>query len=157
MSVRTKGWRLVAGQFILIALNVIIPGDPDASRSPALGTAVFWVGVVALLVAFINLGKSLTAHPEPLESATLKVSGMYRIVRHPIYSALLLMLLGSGLHAPSALRWLMFLMLAGLLFFKARWEETLLRARYPEYAAYAQRVPMLVPGAKLFSGRRKGA
>jgi protein-S-isoprenylcysteine O-methyltransferase Ste14 len=149
MSVRRKGWLLVAAQFVLIGLNVVIPGDPDASHSPALGTALFWIGIAALLWAFATLGKSLTAHPEPLQAAKLKVTGMYRIVRHPIYVALLTILLGSGIHAPSALRWLMFLMLAGLLFYKARWEESLLRAKYPDYAEYPQLVPMFVPGLKL--------
>lgn len=156
MDVRRKGWLLVGAQFLLIGLNLVVPGDPDASHSPELGIAIFGLGAVGLVLAFINLGTALTAHPEPLAKATLKVNGMYRIVRHPIYTALLLMLLGSGLRAPSALRWLMFLVLAALLVYKARWEETLLRARYPDYEAYAERVPMLVPFWRI-SGGRKGA
>lgn len=145
MNVRVRGWVFVSAQFALIALSVLAPGSAENSPNVALARVLFVAGGIGLVVAFINLGSSLTAHPEPLARAALKVHGLYRFVRHPIYAALILLMLGSTLLAPSGMRWLAFGALVALLIFKARWEETLLRKRYPEYAEYAMRVPMLVP------------
>ena len=145
MTNRVRGWLFVAGQFALIGLSLALPGDHTESLARASSQVVFFAGAIALVTAFVQLGSSLTAHPEPLAKATLKVHGLYRVVRHPIYSALILLMLGSTGMAPSLWRWVTLLALTILLFFKARWEESLLQQRYPDYAQYALRVPMLVP------------
>ncbi len=74
-------------------------------------------------------------------------SGPYGLVRHPIYTGLLLAIIASVL-----LRGTLAAVLGGLLvligiLIKARLEETALRAELGSaaYDAYARRVPMLVP------------
>jgi len=51
-------------------------------------------GVLLGVIAGARLGGSLTPSPIPRESGELTTSGVYRFVRHPIYSALLLVGLG---------------------------------------------------------------
>jgi protein-S-isoprenylcysteine O-methyltransferase Ste14 len=72
------------------------------------------------------------------------------VTRHPIYSGLLGMLLGTTLLGGMG-RWLV-LVAVGLILFevKIRMEEQLLLATFPdEYPGYRQRVPQLVPGLHL--------
>ncbi len=69
------------------------------------------------------------------------------VTRHPIYSGLLGMLLGSTLFGGTG-RWIV-LVAVGLIMFEAkiRLEERLLLATFPdEYTAYRRQVPQLVPG-----------
>ena len=54
------------------------------------------VGAVLCLVAvgfgwrgFVTLGNNLTAFPKPLDDGQLVITGVYAIVRHPIYTAVL--------------------------------------------------------------------
>lgn len=72
--------------------------------------------------------------------------GPYRFVRHPIYSAMLLMLLGAAV-VDGRLTWFIFLAvaIAGLTI-KARSEERLLTKHFPEaYPAYRRRTKAIIP------------
>lgn len=78
-------------------------------------------------------------------------SGPYGLVRHPIYTGLLMAILTSVLLNGTLLGVIGGLvMLAGMVT-KARLEEAVLRRQLGEgaYDAYASRVPMLVPFARL--------
>jgi protein-S-isoprenylcysteine O-methyltransferase Ste14 len=81
---------------LLVAFFTADPGDhwaaPDwmDGAARALGTA----GLGVLILAAANLGRSLTAMPNPAERATLKTTGLYRFVRHPLYTGLLALVLG---------------------------------------------------------------
>jgi len=100
MSDKTKGNFLVAAQFGLLAALVFIPRQICLPAN-ALAFGLNLVGLIFLLAGFAvlaiglsGLGKSLTAHPVPMESSKLVTTGVYRLVRHPIYSGLLLIGLG---------------------------------------------------------------
>ncbi len=101
-------------------------------------------GMLALRGAW-DLRPSLSPFPRPIDGAPLVESGVYRLVRHPIYSGLVLAGLGWGVLSGSILA----LLAAGLLFVlfaaKSRREETWLREAHPGYAAYAARTKRLVP------------
>ena len=83
--------------------------------------------------------------PAPKAGSSLVTTGIYARVRHPLYASTLALALGWTLwwHSPFAL--LLTLALAGLLRFKAGFEESCLRRQFPDYAAYAQRVPRFFP------------
>lgn len=91
------------------------------------------------------LGAALRAHPAPATEATLHTDGPYRWVRHPIYSGVLLAAAGASAAAGTWRALGAFAALVGLLQVKARYEERLLRARFPGYEAYAARTPRFVP------------
>jgi protein-S-isoprenylcysteine O-methyltransferase Ste14 len=78
-------------------------------------------------------------------------SGPYRLIRHPIYTSMLCMLLGTGLLLVTPLT----LLLPSLLFFvtgteiRVRIEEKLLAAQFgDEFLEYRRRVPAYIPFLK---------
>jgi protein-S-isoprenylcysteine O-methyltransferase Ste14 len=76
----------------------------------------------------------------------LRTSGPYAVTRHPIYTGLLGMLLGSTL-LDGVGRWIV-LVPVGLVVLgsKLRQEEQLMLATFPdEYPLYRRRVPALLP------------
>ena len=107
----------------------------------ALGSA--WLGAASIR----TLGKQWSLQARITQDHDLITTGPYRFVRHPIYTAMLGLLLATGLafSRPVGLG-------AGLLTFLAgtalriRVEERLLRATFGEtYDAYARQVPAVVP------------
>ena len=84
--------------------------------------------------------------------------GPYAITRHPIYTGLLAMLLGTLLVSGGGLWIVPFPVALILLEFKIRIEERLMTAEFPEeYPYYRQRVPQLAPGLRLVTGHRAAA
>jgi len=109
--------------------------------------SILGLGALILIIkALIDLGKNLTPLPYPREDGSLVKTGIYGIVRHPLYSGLIL----------AALAWTIFQIslshLAAtailLIFFeiKSSREETWLLQKYPDYSEYRQRVKKLIPG-----------
>jgi protein-S-isoprenylcysteine O-methyltransferase Ste14 len=88
----------------------------------------------------------LTASPIPRKNAGLVTGGIYGVVRNPIYTGLLLAGLGLVVFGASLWHIVTWLALLALLAGKARWEERMLRARHPDFDAYAARVGRFVPG-----------
>lgn len=74
--------------------------------------------------------------PHPAAHGTLLTRGPYRRIRHPMYSGLLIASLGCVSWDMCWLRTAGWLGLAAVLICKTQIEESLLRAKYPEYASY---------------------
>jgi len=93
----------------------------------------------------LALGKSLTAHPIPGKDAVLVTDGLYRFVKHPIYSGLLLAALGLTISGGFFPHVLFFIALVFLLNYKASFEEALLTKTYAGYADYSKKTGRFVP------------
>ena len=98
------------------------------------------------------------AAPSPwpaLEEHKLRTGGPYAITRHPIYTGLLGMMLGTLLLAGGG-RWIVpFGVYLVVLELKIRIEERLMLAEFPDdYARYRRHVPRLIPGLRLIGARR---
>ena len=116
-------------------------------RMPAMiiGCTLLVAAAALLAAAVLNLGRSLTAFPRPLQSGTLVVHGAYALVRHPIYTSIILAILGVALVLPSTVG-LVFTAVTFVFFDrKATYEEKILTNVYPEYAEYRRRVHKLIP------------
>lgn len=141
-------WTFVLVQAaLLVAVILLPPGDawPVPDWLAVAGRVLQLVGLVVLALALVNLGTSLTALPTPTPHSTLKTTGLYRFVRHPIYTGVLALVLGSAVVSANPWSLACALGLTGWFGWKARWEEARLRRRYPDYAAYAARTPRFVP------------
>ena len=139
---------LVACQGVLLILLVVVPGRGDWPVPRALAVVcavVVAAGLGVMLVAGTALGRGLTATPLPNTHAQLRTAGLYRLVRHPIYSGLLLVAAASTVGTGSVPRLVVLVLLVLLLGFKARWEEVRLALRFEGYAAYAARTPRFAP------------
>ncbi len=138
-----RGGLWVAGQGAFLAAIALAPGRPFDGRSPAL--PVLAAGAFVFLTAAANLGPSLSALPEPTEGSEHVERGWYRLVRHPIYSGLLLTAFGFAGVTQSWSRFALAAALALMLDAKARDEERRLAKRYPTYEAYALRTKRFIP------------
>ena len=158
-----EGWRsgergeyLVLLQGALLLGFVLLPLYRPAGwavDSPALLymrwgiAAALGLGASILIVkGLLDLGNNLTPLPYPKDDGKLVRSGVYGIVRHPLYSGLIF----------AALSWAVFqvslshLSATAILFVffdaKARREEAWLSERYSEYSEYQHQVKKLIPG-----------
>jgi protein-S-isoprenylcysteine O-methyltransferase Ste14 len=114
----------------------------------ALSLTSLFLGFVILALSALALGKSLTAHPMPGKNAVLVTDGLYKFVKHPIYSGLILAAFGltiTGGFFPHAI---FFVALALLLNYKASFEEKLLASTYAGYAEYAKKTGRFIPRLK---------
>jgi protein-S-isoprenylcysteine O-methyltransferase Ste14 len=112
-----------------------------------LGLALLLASTAFALWARRSLGTSWSINPRVGGDHRLRTSGPYAVTRHPIYTGLLGMLIGSGLLAGLG-EWLVVIVAALIgIELKIRMEERLLLAAFPdEYPRYRERVPQLVPG-----------
>lgn len=112
-----------------------------------------WIGVpffaaagVLVIWTFKSLGKNLTDTVVLRKEHTLVTAGPYRWVRHPLYTAVVLMVVGTSLIAAN---WLLFA--AGtavflLLVLRTRTEEGNLIARFGnDYREYMKRTGRFLP------------
>ncbi|MBL8001448.1 MAG: isoprenylcysteine carboxylmethyltransferase family protein [Flavobacteriales bacterium] len=134
---------LVLGQFTCIAL--LLFGGPWAMPWWAWSLFAVGLGVFGWAVASLG-GNNFTILPDPREGNTLAVHGIYRYVRHPMYTAVLVCGLAFTLGAPTLLRSLALVTCAVVLVLKVRHEEALLTARHPDYPQRMHGVARLVPG-----------
>jgi protein-S-isoprenylcysteine O-methyltransferase Ste14 len=137
-----RGATLVAVQSICGIALVCTGPVLNKSWPSALVVAAF-----ALLIwAIISLrSHTLTALPEVRQGAEMTTAGPYRWIRHPMYSAVLLLTVAWVLMNFTWWRVLIWLVLAANLTIKMFYEESLLSAHYPAYADYKRKTWRLVP------------
>src|SRR6478609_4027017 len=127
----------------------------DAAWLRFLGLAVLIASTAFALWARFALGTSWSIAPAVGGDRRLRTRGPYAVTRHPIYTGLLGMIVGTALLA--GLGQAILAVVAALIVFlvKIHAEERLLLANFPEeYPAYRQRVPQLVPGLGVLHRRR---
>lgn len=103
------------------------------------------IALVFLGKGLIDLGKQLTPLPYPKENGELVQTGMYSLVRHPLYSGLIFFTLSWAIFQMSLSHLLAVLIIFIVLNAKASKEEAWLSDKFPEYAEYRQRVKKLIP------------
>lgn len=149
---------LVAAQFTLL-LVVVLWSPPRRWELPdwldrgagLLGLAgAFW-----LVAGIAGLGRSVSALPLPVVHGTLKIGGLYRLSRHPIYTGVLALAWSAAIRSGSPWPLLVALALTAVLHIKARFEEKTLRRAYPGYADYASRTPRFLPLGRMARPRHR--
>jgi len=110
-----------------------------------IGTVLFAAGLGLCVWARIYLGRNWGMPMTRKEEPELVTSGPYRFVRHPIYSGLLLALLGTAL--ATNLYLLIALVVGGAYFiYSATVEERLMTDSFPaQYGIYKAATKMLIP------------
>ena len=113
------------------------------------------VGIIGLSLSGVatwqlRAGRSLTPMPSPRAGAALLTRGLYRHVRHPVYSGLLVWAFGIAVAAASLLHFVLFALLWTFFAAKAAHEERMLNQKFGNYAEYATRTPRFFPNRPHF-------
>lgn len=135
----------IVGTFIMSIL-IIMPADAISEPVRILSSLLAITGAGLSTWCLHQLGRSFSIMASSRE---LKTEGSYSVVRHPLYAAEVLLIagvvVGHGTLVACGIGavWLV------LQIRRAQYEEMVLRETFPEYADYARRVPMLIPGLRL--------
>jgi len=154
---RESGVRV--GVIVLVVLALHLPAFTHAVRSVRahavstsmlmglIGVMLCALGIALAIWARANLGRNWGMPMSRKEHPELVTSGPYAYVRHPIYTGMLIAMLGSAIGESPF--WSIPLVVFGVYFvYSARHEETLMIEQFPEqYPAYRKRTKMLVPFA----------
>jgi protein-S-isoprenylcysteine O-methyltransferase Ste14 len=145
---RSAGVRVAIILIILLLLRVrvlkghAVTGDPWLA---GLGLAIFLLGLALAVWARICLGRNWgTAMSEKVDPE-LVTTGPYRTIRHPIYSGIILAMIGTALAV--SFFWLIAVVLLGAyMLYCAVMEERYMAGLFPDaYPRYKQSTRMLIP------------
>ena len=142
---------MIAG-FVLLFLkaepiNLQHPTWPTFSIRLIAGLSIQVAGLAFAIWARRTLGKNWTGRITTGGTQELVMRGPYRLVRHPIYSGLLLAVLGTAIVMGKWHAFLGFVLVVISVVIKLQREEGALRRHFGStYEEYAQRVSLLLPG-----------
>lgn len=145
----------VAGTFAMMSL-IAMPSAEIPRALQVFSTILIILGTVLSIICLRRLGRSFSIMATARELVT---KGPYDIVRHPLYAAELITIVGVVLAHGTVSSMLVGAVWLLLQYQRARYEESVLRQAFPAYEDYARRVPMMVPNlARLFqNGAEKEA
>jgi protein-S-isoprenylcysteine O-methyltransferase Ste14 len=133
---------------VLIRLRVLDRHGVGHVTDPVLwgiGLAIWALGLGLAVWARIYLGRNWGMPTSTKEDPELVTSGPYRTIRHPIYTGILLAMIGSAIAV--SVSWLIFVALVGGYFiYSAFVEERNMTKLFPSaYPEYQQSTKMLIP------------
>ena len=142
MKVKTKDFIFVSLQFLLFLIYTIDSQWFFGFTHPIkyIGLVFAFLGFLIIILAILQLNKNLSPFPTPKNNSLLIQNGLYKIVRHPIYSGIMLLFLGYGIYKDSVFKLFITALLFILFYLKTNYEEKLLQNKFPEYALYKKKV-----------------
>ncbi|MCM8567986.1 isoprenylcysteine carboxylmethyltransferase family protein [Gramella jeungdoensis] len=148
MRLQSRDFILVALQAILFVLyifdlHILDLSFPSIAKNVALILSIF--GVLIFMVAILQLNKNLSPFPSPRKNSQLVKNGLYKYVRHPIYSGILIALTGFAIYTSSGYRVMLTIVLYILFDIKSNYEEKLLTKRYKDYKEYRRKTGRFFP------------
>lgn len=148
-SFTARGGLWVVGQSILmltvLALGVAFHAQWTGSLSGFAGILLLVVGAWFGIAGVQALGKYRTAFPKPQAGSKLVQTGIYALVRHPLYASVILLSVAWSLLWRSGPAFAATALLFAFLDAKARREERWLQTVFDDYAEYGRRVRRLIP------------
>jgi protein-S-isoprenylcysteine O-methyltransferase Ste14 len=156
-TVGPRPWRQCAGLRVAIAVSIVLvlripilrylvrDTQHFAAGAGPISAALCIAGIGFAIWARAHLGRNWGMPMSRKEDPELVTTGPYAFVRHPIYTGLLVAMLGSALG--ESVVWLVpFLACIPYFIISARAEENIMREEFPaQYAAYMRRTWTLLP------------
>lgn len=110
-----------------------------------IGFIIVILGILLCLIALLQINKHISPFPAPKSDSRLITNGVFTYIRHPIYSGILLGLIGYALYAASVYKLIIALVLLILFYFKSNYEERRLSIAFPTYDAYKATTKKFIP------------
>jgi protein-S-isoprenylcysteine O-methyltransferase Ste14 len=159
-GITTNWWRGDRGEYWVIAQGVLLlvfvlipPNTPSVIDlyssiwlyTSWILTAIFGVlAIVFLGRSLSDLGRNLTPLPHPRDDGQLVKTGIYGLVRHPMYSGVVYLALA---YASWQMSWVHLVSSIALFVFfdaKSRKEEVWLKDKFSDYVNYSNSVKKLI-------------
>ena len=105
-----------------------------------LGFLIIVIASIVMLIAIKDLGSNLSPLPRPIDNGHLITSGIYRLVRHPMYYSLILISFGFFITKLSLYYLCLTFSLVLIIKFKISLEEQYLKNKFKHYFIYKDKV-----------------
>ena len=144
-----RGGAWVLAQAVLmvavVALGLKFPGTGTRHVPTGFGVLLLMLGAGIGAAGAWALGRNLTPFPKPAEAAQFVQHGIYAFIRHPLYTSVMLVLIGWSLIWQSLPALVVAMISIPFFDAKARREEQWLCETYLDYPAYQKRVRRFIP------------
>lgn len=145
---RFAGVRVAAVLIILLLVRQRVLKGHTITHDPwlqAVGLAIFLLGLALAVWARVYLGRNWGMPMSEKVDPELVTTGPYRTIRHPIYSGIILAMVGTTVAV--SVYWLIAVVLLGAYFiYSAVMEERYMTGLFPDaYPRYKQSTKMLIP------------
>jgi len=125
---------------------VAIPSVAVKAVFIIIGTAMIAAGAAANIGGRLSLGKNWSNQIKIYREQTFVRTGLYAVVRHPLYASIILMFYGACLVYRNIIALLaVTVVFVPFMRFRARQEEKILTGRFPEYEEYRKRTGLFFP------------
>ncbi len=147
-STRFVGVRVAVILLVLLLVRTRAFKGHTTTKDPwlqGIGLALFLLGLALAIWARLYLGRNWGMPMTQKVDPELVTTGPYRSVRHPIYSGIILAMIGTTIAV--SLYWVVAVVVVGGYFvYSAVTEERLMAALFPNsYPAYKRSTKMLIP------------
>jgi protein-S-isoprenylcysteine O-methyltransferase Ste14 len=151
-SGRTR-WGQFAGSRVVVVVVILVLARTHAFRHSmshdvalsAVGLVLFVAGLAVAIWARVHLGRNWGMPMSEKDDPELVTTGPYRWIRNPIYSGLILAMIGTAIAV--SVEWLVLVVvLGGYFVYSAVMEQRLMTERFPDtYPVYRDSTKMLIP------------
>jgi len=107
--------------------------------------ALLGIGLSILILSLAKLGRHLSPFPSPKPQSELVSDGVFKYMRHPIYTGIVVSMLAWSLSKQSIYQVLISLLVLLLFYFKSTYEEEQLLKKFPEYRSYMSKTGRFLP------------
>jgi len=104
------------------------------------GVLIIIIAFIILIVAIKDLGRNLSPFPRPTNNSKLVTTGIYRIMRHPMYYSLIFISFGVFIIKLSFYYLFLIITLGLIIKFKIALEDKYLDNKFKNYSLYKNKV-----------------
>lgn len=147
MTLKLKDYLFVSIQFLLFFCFIFDVNWPLKSSIciKNTGLLIAFIGLFIGVLALLQLNKNISPFPTPKNTANLLQIGLYKYMRHPIYTGIILLLSGYSVYQNSFYKLGISILLLILFYFKSNYEELRLEQKFPDYKNYKSKTNRFFP------------
>lgn len=139
-NISKKDIFFVGTQLILFVLFVLPISTYKLKYNSEIADNLFLIftliGVLLIIISMVLLNKNLTPFPTPKQNGKFIKIGVYKTIRHPIYTGIILTTFFYALHSHSLIKIGIAIIIFILFYYKSKYEEILLCDKFPDYNNY---------------------